>query len=139
MKAIMSVLMSVALFALCSCANSPKQNSRAELSGPGKSVTIRTGETLSALLGSIEVGEVEQNVTLIGKLDLGTNPKLDPAKLRVGNSAVLFGHYLDKQKYDGQTVLIKADIVHNAEGKTDAQVLGHMIVNVQHVEIVEQP
>lgn len=78
-------------------------------------------------------------MTLVGKLDLGSNPKLDPSKLIIGTASVNIGHYLDKDKYNGQTVLVKADIRH-ADGKTwDAQVLGHMIVNVQHIEIVAQP
>ena len=112
--------------------NNVEQKVNAELS---ETEIIRTEERLTTLLGSIGAGEVAKNVTLVGKLDLGSNPKLDPSELIIGKTSVNFGHYLDKDKYNGQTVLVKADIRNPGKGE-GSQVSGHMIVNVQHVEII---
>jgi hypothetical protein len=138
--------MGIAVMALCSCSERAAEDGNAdqgafktELSKTDLSGTINTEDTLKALIESTSAGEEKKNVTLVGILDLGSNPKLDPSKLIIGNASIYFGHHLDKDTYNGQTVLVKAEIRH-ADGKTwDAQVQGHMIVNVQHVEIVKQP
>jgi hypothetical protein len=138
MKIAMMVLMSAMTLSLCSCSSMPEDSPSSEL-GDAAETTIRTEERFTALLESIAPGEVAKSVTVVGKLDLGSNPKLDPSKLSIGTTSVNFGHYLDKDKYHGQTVLVKADI-RNPDGKTwDAQVPGYMIVNVKHIEIIEQP
>ena len=141
MRRIMIVGMLAAMISLSSCSNRIERetNSDTELSDTYQSGIIKTEDALRSLLKSIKAGEVRKDVTMVGKLDLGSSPKFDPHKLFVGKASVNFGHYLDKDKYNDQTVLVKADIrLH--DGKTwDAQVLGHMIVNVQHVEILEQP
>lgn len=135
------VVMSVAAIFLSSCSNEIMRESSAdtELSDSDQSRIVYTEDALQSLLKSIEGGEIKKDVLLVGKLVLGSNPKQDPSKLVIGNSFVYFGHNLDKDKYNNQTVSVKADIRH-ADGKTwDAQVLGHMIVNVQHVVILELP
>ncbi|WFB34515.1 hypothetical protein P3T73_10115 [Kiritimatiellota bacterium B12222] len=146
MRRIVVTAIGIAVMALCSCSVRAAQDdhadqgaSKAQLNKTNPSATINTELALKALIESIKAGDEKKNVTLVGVLNLGSNPKLDPSKLTIGNASVQFGHHLDKDKYDKKTVLIKADI-RNADGLTwDAQVQGNMIVNVQHVEIVEQP
>ena len=146
MRRIMAMAMGIAVVVLSSCSERAAQDGNADqgvtkagLKRAYPSGTINTEDALRALIESIKAGEEKKNVTLVGMLDLGSNPKLDPSKLIIGNASVYFGHHLDKDKYDKHTVLFKADI-RNPDGKTwDAQVAGHMLVNVQEVEIIEDP
>jgi hypothetical protein len=117
--------------------NDSEQEGHAALRKTSDSKIIRTEDSLTSLLASIEGGETAKNITLVGTLEIGDNPKTAPSKLVIGETSVLFGHDVDKEKHHGQTVLVKGDIRH-ADGKTwDAQVVGHMIVNVKRVEITQ--
>ena len=145
MRCLMIVFMGSALFLLASCNGRVEKNTHiqpkanAKLNDTHQPEVIRTEDSLRSLLASIEGGETKKDVTLVGTLKIGDNPKLDPSKLIIGETSVFFGHYVDKEKHDGQTVLVKADIRPD-DGKTeDAQVVGHMIVNVKHVEIIKKP
>jgi len=144
MRRIIVAVMALAVAFLSSCTNRIEQNNavvqggEVQLSETDKSVIIRTEDRFTSLLESIGAGETAKSVTLVGKLDLGSNPKWDPSKLMIGKTSVYFGHYLGKDKYSNQTVLVKADI-RLSHDQEDAQVPGYMILNVQHVEIVEQP
>ncbi len=141
MKRAVIVVMSAIMMFLISCSNMTEQTTtKTELSDMGQSEIIRTEKSLNTLLEAIRSGGGAESVTLVGKLDLGTNRKWDPSKLIVGKASVIFAHQLDKGKYNGQTVLVKADIWHSDKlAKLDSQVPCHTIVNVQHVEIMEQP
>ena len=142
MRPAIVAVMAVVVLSMFSCSNRTEPESRTgqmitdtEPNDTDQSGIIKTEKALKSLLKSIKAGEAKKHVMLVGKLDLGSNPKLDPAKLIIGEASVYFGHDLDKAKYNGRTVLIKADIRH-WKGE-EAQVLGHMIVNVQHVAIME--
>jgi hypothetical protein len=101
-----------------------------------KGVYGPTKPTNIPLRESVEPTKVVKGVTLVGKLHIGSNPKTDPSKLIIGKTYVYFGHYLDKDKYNNKTVLVKADL----EGPTlGRQVTGAMIVNIQQIRIIKTP
>ena len=147
----MIALMAATIPLLSSCTHSNEQNANVqqmaspkvdETSIPGTrqmdpSAPITTEEQLVSLIESVKTKKVEKNVTLVGILKLGSNPKWDGHRLFIGNTSLHFVYDLDKEKYDGQTVLVLGDVryYHGDE----SQLGGQGVWNVQHVEIIEQP
>ena len=147
MRRVMVFVVSAAMISLSSCSSRIAQINKAEQKADlekkvnfeqgetNPSTIVRTEESLTSLLESVKAKKVEKNVTLVGKLELGSNPKWDSHKLSIGETSLHFVHDLDKEKYDGQTVLVLGDIRYN-QG-TESQLVGNVIVNVQHVEIMK--
>jgi hypothetical protein len=87
---------------------------------------------------SVKPAKVVKGATLVGKLHLGTNIKAkgNPSMLVIGKTYVYFCHYLDRDKYNNKTVLVKADIHGPEQGR---EFSGATIVNVQQIKIIKTP
>ena len=98
--------------------------------------SIDTEQELISVKESLKVGEIKTNMIFVGTLDLNILPMKRKAQMfNIGNaSTAIAGYDLDKDKYHGKSVLIKADICHGPMSDED-QKGGHWIVNIRHIEI----
>jgi hypothetical protein len=154
MRRLVVAIMTAGVIALTACSNKTEQQDdsgqkvTAGIRKAAESGVIRTEGELESLLVSIKPGETKKSVALVGLLDVGafSSIKADPSKLTIGNTSVIvMMDHSDKDeyirqasKYDRKTVLLKADI-NKTDPMKDSEFVGPLIVNVQHIENVEQP
>ena len=148
MRRIVVTVMVAGVIALSACSNKTEQKD-ATISNATESEVIRTEGELQSLLESIKPGEVRKNVVFVGVLDVGVVSSLIGApssRLIVGNTRVFVRlDQLGKDKYsrqaseyDRKTVSMKADIK-KPDPTKDPAFAEPLIVNVQHIEKVDQP
>lgn len=150
MRRLVLAAMAAGVIALSACSNKTEQKNdsgqkvSAGIREADESGAIRTESELESLLESVKPGEAKKNVALVGLLYVGafSSMKADPSKLTIGEtSLIVWMNHSDREeynrqatKYDGKTVLVKADI-HKPDPKRDPEYT--LIVRVQDIEIAK--
>jgi hypothetical protein len=152
MRRLVLAAMAAGGIALSACSNKTEQKNdsgqkvSAGIREADESGAIRTESELEYLLESVKPGEAKKNVALVGLLYVGafSSIKADPSKLTIGEtSLIVWMNHSDREeynrqatKYDGKTVLVKADI-YKPDPKQDPDLGDPLIVNVQDIEIAK--
>ncbi len=152
MRRLVLAAMAAGVIALSACSNKTEQKNdsgqkvNAGIREADESGAIRTESELDSLLKSVTPGEAQKNVALVGLLHVGafSSIKADPSQLTIGKtSLIVWMNHSDREqynrqatKYDGKTVLIKAEI-YKPDPRQDPDFGDPLIVNVQEIELVK--